>query len=379
MDTTSVVKDRWSELVTLLPRDINETALQMEAIKRRRQIRDGRALLRLALAYAFACGSLRETAAWAAANRLAYMSDVAVLKRLRAASAWLSFVLMQMLSERTKMVAPRLGSLRVRVVDATSISRRGSAGTDWRIHLGFDLGAFRIDHLEVTDAHGGETFTRHTVREGDVLLADRGYSHRRGIWSVVCAGGDVIVRVQWRGLPLREAQGNDLDILAAARRLETGDIADIPAQIAADEKAGIPTIVGRLVILRKSEEVTQRARKSILSNASKKGHKTDPRTLEAAAYVFVFTTVSPDRLSASEVMELYRFRWQIELAFKRLKSITDLDEMAAQDPDLCRTYLCSKLIGALLIEDLTQAVEAFSPWGYGTPIELTLAGVPDGL
>lgn len=379
MDAKKVVQDRWRELVTLLPRDIDETALQWGAIKRRRQIRDGRTLLRLALAYAFACGSLRETAAWAQLNKVATFTDVAVLKRLRFAAPWLGFLLMQMLAERAKVVASRFPDLRVRLIDATVVSRRGSAGTDWRIHMGFNLGAFRIDHLEVRGPQGGETFARHAVKKGDVLLGDRGYAHRRGICSVVSAGGDVVVRINWRNLPLLGADGKAMDILAAVRTLEAGDIADIRVQVAPDEKAGIAAVAGRLVVLRKSEEVAERTQRSILAEARKKGRTPDARTLAAAAYVFVFTTLSQDRLSASDVMELYRFRWQIELAFKRLKSITELDEMAAHDPDLCRTYLCSKLIGALLVEDLTQGLDAFSPWGYASPSVHAVAHLQHGL
>jgi hypothetical protein len=367
MDTREAMQKRWRELATLLPCDVNETALLSGAIRRRRQIRDGVTLVRLALAYAFVCGSLRGAAAWAQANGIGSFTDVAVLKRLRLAAPWLGSLLTQMLAERARFAAPRFSDLRVRLIDATSISRRGSVGTDWRIHMGFDLGAFRIDHLEVTGADGGETFARHAVGRGEVLLADRGYAHRRGIHSVASAGAHVVVRITWRNLPLLDDEGKPLDILAAVRMLEAGDIADIPVQVAPDPKASIPAVTGRLVVLRKSEEVAEHTRASILAQARKKGHRTDPRTLEAAAYVFVFTTLPRDRLSVSDVMELYRFRWQIELAFKRLKSITQLDEMAAHDPDLCRAYLCSKLIGALLMEDLTQRLETFSPWGYASP------------
>ena len=379
MNTNRVVRERWRELTTLLPRDINETALRMGAIRRRRAIRDGVSLMRLALAYAYACDSLRETAAWALTSEVGSLSDVAVLKRLRSAAPWLGFVLLQMLAQRSRASASGFGDLRVRVVDATCISRRGSAGTDLRIHMGLDLGALGIDHLEITGPEGGETLARHPVRKGDVLLADRGYAHRRGIWTAVSAGADVVVRIPWRNLPLLEPDGKPLDILAAARPLQVGDVADVPVRVAADESAGTGVVEGRLVVLRKSEEATDRARRSILAEAKKRGRTPDAGTLEAAAYVFVFTTLSQSRLSAGDVMELYRFRWQIELAFKRLKSITQLDEMAARDPDLCRAYLCSKLIGALLIEDLTQGVNTFSPWGCGSPLAPAVEHVPHGL
>src|SRR5205823_7729746 len=86
--------------------------------------------------------------------------------------------------------------------------------------------------------------------------------------------------------------------------------------------------------------------------------------LEAAEYCFVFTTVAAARLSAEAVLELYRFRWQIELAFKRMKSLLQLDEMAAQDDALCRTFLYVKLLATLLVEELSRQWVDFSPWGY---------------
>ncbi len=39
------------------------------------------------------------------------------------------------------------------------------------------------------------------------------------------------------------------------------------------------------------------------------------------AYVLVITSVAPDVCAAAQVLELYRCRWQIELAFKRLKGL----------------------------------------------------------
>jgi hypothetical protein len=98
--------------------------------------------------------------------------------------------------------------------------------------------------------------------------------------------------------------------------------------------------------------------------------------LEAAEYVVVFTTLSAERLPAELVLEAYRFRWQIELAFKRMKGLLQLDEMAAQDDALCRSFLAVKLLATLLVEELSHPWVAFSPWGYGAPAALlALAGV----
>ena len=64
------------------------------------------------------------------------------------------------------------------------------------------------------------------------------------------------------------------------------------------------------------------------------------------------------------MLELYRLRWQVELAFKRLKSLLGFGTVPAKDPDLARTYIFAKLLIAVLVEDLTQeALRATPPWG----------------
>ena len=86
-------------------------------------------------------------------------------------------------------------------------------------------------------------------------------------------------------------------------------------------------------------------------------------TLEAADYVFVFTTLGED-VSTQAVMELYRGRWQIELAFKRLKSLVQLGHLKKHDPIAARAWLQGKLLVAFLLDALLESAERISPWGY---------------
>ena len=53
---------------------------------------------------------------------------------------------------------------------------------------------------------------------------------------------------------------------------------------------------------------------------------------------------------------LYRLRWQIELAIKRLKSILHIDRLPAKHPDLARTWLHAHLLLALLLDDITARI-----------------------
>ncbi len=65
--------------------------------------------------------------------------------------------------------------------NATTVEEPGSTGTDWRVHYCLSLPDLRCDFYELTDNHSAETYKRVPVSEGDIILGDRGYSHREGV------------------------------------------------------------------------------------------------------------------------------------------------------------------------------------------------------
>jgi hypothetical protein len=357
----------WAYLLTLLPENYEETARTTGAFQRRRGVDSPATLLRLALAYAADASSLRTVAARARVQGLATLSDVALLNRLRAAAPWLGRLLTDLLAQAAPLPTTVLGAWRVRLQDATTVSRPGSRGTDWRLHLGFDLRTLTMDHVEVTDARGGETLQRAAVEPGEVWIADRGYAHRPGIAACVAAGGHVVVRLNWLSVPLQQPDGTPFDLLAALEGLQDAEYGDFPVQTAPDPAHQLPAITGRVVAIRKSPAQAEAARRRVQQTARRKGRTPEARTLVAAGYFFLFTTL-PVSVAAAAVLGLYRFRWQVELAFKRLKSLLALDELTAKDPALCRAFLFGKLLLAILTERLCRPGGSFSPWGYGLPL-----------
>ena len=70
------------------------------------------------------------------------------------------------------------------------------------------------------------------------------------------------------------------------------------------------------------------------------------------------------RASTKQVLECYRLRWQIELIFKRFKSLAQLGHIPKQDDQSSRAWLYGKLFVALLSQKLIRVGSAISPWGY---------------
>lgn len=361
MNEREAFEFQWPYLANFIgaPEEIEESAVRTGALTRRREVKSADDLLRLAMTYAFCGYSLRQTAAYAQTLGFASISDVALLKRLKRCDVWLGELLARKLGERAG--AMPAGEFRLRIVDATTVNRPGTHGTDWRIHVGMNLKLGQIDHVEITDAKGGETLNRFTLAPGDLILADRGYAHRSGLETVVRSGAHFIVRTNWQNLPLERLDGTPFDILAALRSLGEAEPGDFDVQFRGP--SGKPIAV-RLVATRRSEPAAAQTRKQATSESKKKGRVVDPRTLESAGFFYVLTNVPREQLSADQVLELYRFRWQIEMNFKDLKSVLDIDNIPAKDPALARTWLYGKLLGAFLMDDLTSRYVSFSPWGY---------------
>jgi hypothetical protein len=180
---------------------------------------------------------------------------------------------------------------------------------------------------------------------------------------VVNSQGHVLVRFHSTNLPLFTRQGKIFKPIEHLRTLTDGNAGDWDVWFQSPEDDS-RLIKGRLCALRKSKEAIELAKKQLRQMASKKGKKLRVQTLEYAEYVILFTTVNRHNLKSEDVLQLYRGRWQIELAFKRLKSIIGIGHLPKYDPDSCIAWLYGKMMVALLVERLYREAESFSPWGY---------------
>lgn len=102
-------------------------------------------------------------------------------------------------------------------------------------------------------------------------------------------------------------------------------------------------LTGRFCALRKSEHAIALARKRLTRAASKKHRPVKPETLEFAKLVLIVTTLRPSLFSREEILEGDRVRWQIELVFKRLKSLAGGGHLPKGDETRARAWLEGKL------------------------------------
>jgi hypothetical protein len=224
-----------------------------------------------------------------------------------------------------------------------------------------ELVDLNCDWLELTDAQGAELLERTPLQRGDVLLADRNYLRPVGVRAAVEAGAYVLLRLRWSHAPMVDCCQRPFHALQRAKKLRVGQLGVWPVKLLVP--AG-KAVSGRVVVTRLPAPLAAKAQRRVTKCASKKARQLDPRTLQAAHFVMIFTTLPATLLGTSGVLELYRYRWQLELACKRLKQLLKLGHLPHQRPDIARTWILAKLVVALLLETLYRNARVFSPWGY---------------
>ena len=294
---------------------------------------------------------------------LAKISDPAIKKRLDKAVAFLDAVMASLLADKAPGAALRWAGRILRNADGSCFRERGAKTTSWRLHAVYDLGRGGFSHLELTDKHGDEAIERGAPIAGEIRIGDRNFARAATLHRFRQQSGnqaDFIVRVGWNAFNLTRQDGSDFDLITHLGTLPA-DMAPHEVMVRARVGPLDPPLPLRLIIRRKTPEATAATRKKLLSEASCKQKVLDPRSLVAAEFVILATSLPVEGYPAEEVLAVYRLRWQIELAFKRLKSLLRMDRIPTSTERASRSWLLAHLIMALLCDDLSQEFLESSP------------------
>jgi hypothetical protein len=326
--------------------DLEASARARGALQRRRAVGSAADLLRLAFAFVLGRLSLRSLSAWASEQGLAELSDVALLKRLKGSADWLGDLVAALLAVRQPEAGLGLpDGRRLLAVDATTVLPPGNPRAYWLIHTVFDIEAQRFTTVEPSDRHQPERLTCGGVCAGEIRLADRGYGRAEELVAVVEAGADVIIRTGANHLPLRDGQGRPLERARLCERAALEGTLDLAIQL-----RGRPTLPLRLILWPLPPAAAELARRQARRNARRWGYKAGAEGLATSGCLMLVTSLPADHWPAERVLAAYRLRWQVELAFKRLKSIVGLEDLKAKDPDLARCWIHTALLAGLLID-----------------------------
>ena len=355
--------ENWQVLRSVFPPGWEQLGRTSGAVKRLRGFASLEALLRTLLMHVGCGWSLRETAVQAKLAGIADVSDVTLLNRLRDSESWLRLLCQQLWKQNGVEFGAVFHGRAVRLLDATVVKEPGQTGSQWRIHYSLRLPTLECDCFDLTPTHGADTaerFGRFSFQAGELVLADAGYCHPAGIAAVVRQQADVCVRLNPHALPLWNESGEPFALLERLAELQcAGEVAEWPVSV----RSGEAEISGRVCAIRKSREAIKRAQRR-LDIKQQNGKSAGPETRKFAEYVLVFTTLAVAAATTEHILEAYRLRWQVELTFKRLKSIAQIGHVPKHDDRSSRAWLYGKLFVALLSQKLAHVGKAISPWGY---------------
>ena len=337
----------FQEFIQELPKEHAQMAYEFQAFTRARKIKTPLQLLRVVFLY---CGldlSLREVAA---NFTLLYeeISDTAIANRLSACRPWFRALLNQMLQKQGLELLQE--ARRLLLTDGSTVQGPGAKGVDWRIHIAIDLFRLEFVLLEPTGVKGAESLERIDVQPGDILIADRGYSRQIPLLFVQDSKGDVSIRLNPRNVCLEDESNESFDLYKELKSLKKKNRMTFKVFLTGRKSTG--RVEGWVHATRVPKEIAEKKHNQLLAKYRKKGKKKPGKeTLFFCGWMLVFTTLCPIEWTSELLLKLYRLRWQVELAIKRLKSLLDLSEMRSKkDSKLGEIWLYGKLLYAVILE-----------------------------
>jgi hypothetical protein len=345
-------------LIELLPEKYEEACYEQKAIIRARNIKSAKDLMRLSLIYLSNKCSLVETSQLSSLMGFGKISDVGFMKRFSKCGNWFKWILEKIKPEKIiEYQKPKsLENYEPIAVDASDIVEKGSTKRIWRLHYAINIFKMTSQQYKITDEKTGESLKNFDINPGQLIFGDRAYGTKTGIEHCLSRGGDFVFRIKNKAFKLYDKNKIEINLASKLSEITEFKANDIDIYMENSQKTLIPL---RICAIKKTPEQIKKVMQSIQKTESRKQTKFSEETKETHKYIFVITSLPKD-VKASEILDLYRLRWQIELSFKRLKSIMNFGDLPRKHENSVIAWLNGKLIVALLLEKLLSKVY-FSP------------------
>jgi len=336
-----------------------EKCVELGIIQRKREIGSASELMLLNLHHLVNGCSLIEISALGKLLEIGNFSDVAYMKKFEKCGSWFEWISEQVIGRAViNYEKPAyLRNYRVIATDASDILSKGRNAQNYRLHYAVDIFKMCCVYRKITYQTEGETLKNFDLAKGDLVVADRIYGTVNGISHCLTNKADYILRLRTNCFKVYDESKKEIDILSEFSHLDYEGSASILGYV--KEHSTGNYIAVRICAKRKSETAIVHSREKLRRRATDKQHKLSPRTEVFNDYTIVATSL-PDEVSVSDIFETYRYRWQIEMYFKRLKSIMNIGDLPKKREDAALAWLNGKIMVALLIESVLADV-SFSP------------------
>lgn len=335
-------------LLQLLPEGWEEACFTCGAIKRKRKIRSPRDFMRLCLIYLMENCSMVQLSAMASMLQIADLSDVALLERLGASKEWFEWIVCHLYEHKTvSYKKPEvLSNYRILAVDGSTIMEKGAVPKEWHLHYALDIFTLATVEASVTDGKTGESVKNYSLKPNDLVLGDRAYGSKVSMKCCFDQGADFIFRMKYHAFDVYDETLRKIEVGKTVQALKEGEVFELAGIVLQDRYTRQPVrIVGKKMSKEEQEIEHKRMKKE-----EKRRQKSLSKEASRFHDTMVVVTSLPKEISAEEVLQIYQLRWQVELLFKRLKSIFGIGSIPNKKPERIKAWLTGKIMVALLLE-----------------------------
>ena len=344
------------ELIKLLPNNYEKTCYETKAITRNRTINNPKDLMKLLLYYLYEA-SLVSVSQYALINNIGKISDVALMKRFNKCKDWIKSVIENIKpNEIINYNKPvELEQYNVFAADASVISEKSAVHKEWHLHYMVNLFSLNCSQFKITEQTIGETLKNFEYHENDLVIADRIYGTVSGMEYCLDQGGDFIIRLRNKAFNIYNEAKEKIILLDWLKSIDD-KAAEIKVYFKDSQKQYRPI---RICAIHKSEDEIRIEEQRIEKRAAKKQREISEETKFTHCFIIVATSL-PKTISAAKILDFYRLRWQVEIVFKRYKSVLGMGNMPTKTKEASEVWLNGKMLIALLIEKYLGDID-FSP------------------
>jgi hypothetical protein len=352
--------NQFKALVGFMPEGWEAQAKALGALQRSREIKTPEDLLLLIFLYLTEGKSFGGTSAIVKTEGEWHLTKKAVWSRICNSGEWLKW-LYETLCRKQGILVEKPGWLfgkNVWLVDGNEAVLCGRRKKYYMLHYGVDLFTLAMKEMRLTDIKSGEKLLNfRTFGKSDIVVGDRAYGTIPGREHLRERESGFVLRLRARAFNLYDGQKKKIDLIESLSGLKEGE----SRSIAVNYQVNGEYVPLRICALRKDADSERAGLKRLRKSKQRKQHGKAVSALESEynKYIIVATCLG-EEIAASRVLELYRMRWEIELIFKRLKSLFHYGEVPMKQDKSARAWFYGKLLLAAFCETLVNTGR-FSP------------------
>lgn len=228
------------------------------------------------------------------------------------------------------------------------------------IQYSFDLKNGDWENLELTKAtKNDQSYSKRTagrIAKDDLHIRDLGYVTMAYLRGITESKAFFLNRLQPKWKPVNKETGKVIDWSSLYTRMEANKETCFEAKVTLGK--GKNTIECRLIAVPVVEQIWAERIRKAQKQAKSRGRALSEEYKERCRFSVFITNVDRAIFEATDVIELYRLRWQIELIFKSWKSLLNIHRVKPVKKERFECLLIARFIWILINWKIFRCLDA---------------------